>query len=126
MQKKEDINNHLQLRRRIHLNIVFSLFILSLIIPAGTNAQGSGNKYAGEFLAIGVGGRPLGMGGAYVSLANDVTAGYWNPGALAGINYPQFSLMHDERFGNLVNYDYGSFAIPWGTNVTLGLSVIRL
>ena len=127
----KDIKNHFRFRRirfirRSLFNLFSSLFILSLIIPVSSNAQGTGNKYAGEFLAIGVDGRPLGMGGAYVSLANDVTAGYWNPGALASINYPQFALMHDERFGNLVNYDYGSFAIPWGTSVTLGLSVIRL
>src|ERR1700674_1822463 len=88
--------------------VVFSVLALPSL---SLNAQ---NKYAGEFLAIGVGGRPLGMGGAYVSIANDVTAGYWNPGALSSINYPQFSLMHDERFGNLVNYDYASVAIPWG------------
>jgi len=100
----------------------------SLLIFSSLNvfSQGSGNKYAGEFLAIGVGGRPLGMGGAYVSLVSDVTAGYWNPGALARMNYPQFSLMHDERFGNLVNYDYGAVAIPWGPNASFGLSVIRL
>jgi hypothetical protein len=103
------------------------ILILLLVLSASTIfSQGTGNKYAGEFLAIGVGGRPLGMGGAYVSLVNDVTAGYWNPGALARLNYPQFSLMHDERFGNLVNYDYGSVAVPWGRNASLGLSVIRL
>ena len=69
------------------------LFLL-LFFASSVNlfSQGTGNKYAGEFLAIGVGGRPLGMGGAYVSLVNDVTAGYWNPGALAMINYPQFSI----------------------------------
>ncbi|MCC7159012.1 MAG: hypothetical protein IT281_05700, partial [Ignavibacteria bacterium] len=103
---------------------VFSLLLL--LSTLSVFSQGTGNKYAGEFLAIGVGGRPLGMGGAFVSLVNDVTAGYWNPGALARMNYPQFSLMHDERFGNLVNYDYGAVAIPWGTNASLGLSVIRL
>ncbi len=84
------------------------------------------NKYAGEFLSIGVGGRPLGMGGAYVALVNDVTAGYWNPASLSRINYPQFSLMHDERFGNLINYDYGSVGIPFGKNASLGFSVIRM
>lgn len=106
------------------------LFILALSLLTfnsyQTKAQGSGNKYSGEFLAIGVGGRPLGMGGAFVSLVGDVTAGYWNPGALSRINYPQGSLMHDERFGNLVNYDYGAIAIPWGSKVSLGISVIRL
>ena len=98
-------------------------FLLFLSVSGNLFAQ---SKYAGEFLAIGVGGRPLGMGGAYVSLVSDVTAGYWNPGALARINYPQFALMHDERFGNLINYDYGSVAIPFGSKVSLGLSVIRL
>lgn len=104
------------------------ILYIFLILASSINlfAQGTGNKYAGEFLAIGVGGRPLGMGGAYVSLVSDVTSGYWNPGALARMNYPQFSLMHDERFGNLVNYDYGSVALPWGVNASLGLSVIRL
>lgn len=102
------------------------LAVLTLLLSQNGFAQGSGNKYAGEFLAIGIGGRPLGMGGAYVSLVNDVTAGYWNPGALARINYPQMSLMHDERFGNLVNYDYGSIAIPFGPKTSFGISVIRL
>src|SRR5712671_6463697 len=71
-------------------------------------------KYAGEFIAIGVGGRALGLGGAYAALANDVTAGYWNPAGLSRIMYPQITLMHDERFGDLVNYDYGAVAIPMG------------
>lgn len=83
-------------------------------------------KYAGEFMSIGVGGRALGLGSAHVALANDATAGYWNPGALARINYPEVIAMHDERFGNLVNYDFASVAIPYGADVSLGLSVLRL
>jgi hypothetical protein len=66
------------------------------------------------------------MGGASVALANDVTAGYWNPAGLSQINYPQFTLMHDERFGSLVNYDYGAVALPFGSHTSLGFSVIRL
>ena len=102
------------------------IFFAGLISIQDCYSQGSGNKYAGEFLAIGVGGRPRGMGGAYVALVNDVTAGYWNPGALSKINYPQFSLMHDAQFGNLVNYDYGSIGIPFGSNASLGISLIRM
>jgi hypothetical protein len=115
--------NHFLLRRR---SLLLSLIAAFLLLPGSLFSQGSGNKYAGEFLAIGVGGRPLGMGGAFVSLVNDVTSGYWNPGALALMNYPQMSLMHDERFGSLVNYDYGSVAIPFGTSASIGLSIIRL
>ena len=102
-----------------------SLIIVLLLTISSSNLLAQ-NKYAGEFLSIGVGGRPLGMGGAYVALVNDVTAGYWNPALLSKINYPQFSLMHDERFGNLVNYDYGSIGIPFGSNASLGFSIIRM
>jgi hypothetical protein len=90
------------------------------------NAQTVISKYAGEFMAIGIGGRPLGMGGAYVAVANDVTAGYYNPAGLARINYPQISLMHDARFGNLLNYDYVGLAIPFDSDMSFGLSIMRL
>lgn len=105
----------------------YSLIFTLLFIPfVSSTAQTSVSKFAGEFLAIGVGGRALGMGGAYTALANDVTAGYYNPAGLIHLNYPQVSIMHDERFGNLVNYDYAAVAIPYGTDMSFGLSVMRL
>lgn len=98
-----------------------------LCLPgAAAMGQTSVAKYAGEFIALGVGGRALALGGAYVALANDVTAGYWNPAGLARINYPQIALMHDEQFGSLVNHDYGAVALPVGTRASIGFSLIRL
>ncbi len=101
------------------------LFIAACFVGQTAFAQ-SIAKYAGEFLSIGVGGRALGLGSSYVALANDASAGYWNPAALARINYPEAMLMHDERFGGLLNYDFGAVAIPYGPNATLGISVMRL
>jgi len=101
----------------------FSLF-LALVLPASAGPAGA--KYAGEFIAIGVGGRALGLGGAYSALAHDVTAGYWNPAGLSAMSYPQVTLMHDERFGGLVNYDYAAVALPAGTSTSLAVSLIRL
>jgi hypothetical protein len=66
---------------------IISTFLL-LSITSFLNAQTVFGKYAGEFMAIGIGGRPLGMGGAFTGIANDVTAGYYNPAGLANINYP--------------------------------------
>lgn len=103
------------------------LFIIALLlISTSAQSQTVISKYAGEFMAIGVGGRALGMGGAFTAVANDVTAGYYNPAGLANLNYPQIALMHSEQFGNLVNYDYGAVAIPFGTDMSFGLSVMRL
>jgi hypothetical protein len=100
--------------------------VVAMLVTASAIAATGVAKYAGEFISLGVGGRALGMGGAFVALANDVTSGYWNPAGLSQINYPQFTLMHDEQFGSLVNYDYGAVAIPFGSNTSLGFSVIRL
>jgi hypothetical protein len=106
----------------MRVGVIAVLLVAAPVVQAATGV----GKYAGEFISLGVGGRALGMGGAFVALANDVTAGYWNPAGLAHINYPQLSLMHDEQFGNLVNYDYGAVALPVGRNTSIGLSVIRL
>jgi hypothetical protein len=104
---------------------ILKRILIVLFVVQGASAQQIA-KYAGEFLSIGVGGRALGLGGAYAALANDASAGYWNPAALARLNYPEFMLMHDERFGGIVNYDFGAVAIPFGTDVTLGVSIMRL
>ena len=105
--------------------LIAFLFAILFSIPS-LNAQTVFAKYAGEFMAIGVGGRALGMGGTFVGVANDVTSGYYNPAGLANINYPQLSLMHSEQFGDLVNYDYAAVAIPFQEDLSFGLSVMRL
>jgi hypothetical protein len=82
-------------------------------------------KYGADFLAGGVGARALGMGGAYVGLAQDVSAGYWNPSGLTGLNYPEIAYMHAERFNGVVSFDYGSVAFPLSSRSTVGLSFFR-
>lgn len=106
-------------------NVTLSL-LLVLLAAVPTEAQTVVGKYAGEFLSLGVGGRALGMGGAAAAIANDVTAGYWNPSGLAKINYPQVAFMHAQTFGNIVGYDYLAAAIPYNEKASFGLSVIRL
>ncbi len=104
----------------------FISFVTMFFISGGLFAQTVVGKYAGEFMSIGVGGRALGMGSAQVALVNDVTAGYWNPAGLAKINYPQGALMHEEHFGDLVNYNYAAVAIPYKNDMSFGISAIRL
>jgi hypothetical protein len=86
-------------------------------------------KYAGEFLSLGVGAKALGMGGAFVGVANDVTASYWNPSGLCQLDQKELSLMHAETFGSLLNHDFIAFALPLKENLsssTVAFSLLRL
>jgi len=110
------------MRNNLIINFLLTMFLCSSLLFGQTEV----GKYAGEFLSLGVGGRALGMGGAHVAVAEDVTSGYWNPAGLAKMNYPQISLMHEEHFGSLVNYNYAAVAIPYGSDMSFGISAIRL
>jgi hypothetical protein len=89
-------------------------------------AHSSGfRKYAGEFLSAGVGSRALGMGGAFTAVANDVTAGYWNPAGLVDSPGLQFQLMHAKQFMSSIQYDYFGASKEIDETSSLGLSLIR-
>jgi hypothetical protein len=80
--------------------------VLCVATPAGAT------KFAGEFMAIGGGARALAMGGASVAVAGDASTVYWNPAGIAGIEGRQALAMHSERFGDLVNFNFGAYMQP--------------
>ncbi len=111
-----------------------------LIMPVLTTAV-SAEKYAGEFMALGGGARAMAMGGTFIAVANDATATYWNPAGIADfssfLTTPgswEMSLMHSERFGELIDYNYFSAAFPlnngksgWGVSlIHMGIDDIRI
>ena len=102
----------------------FVLLAMTGVTPETAQAQRVA-KYGADFLSGGVGARALGMGGAYVALAQDVNSGYWNPAGLSHLAYPEFAYMHAERFAGIVTFDYGSVAFPINANSTLGISFFR-
>ncbi len=104
------------------------IYLLLILLLPSIPLKVLGAKYAGEFLYLGVGARPLGMGGAFVAIANDLTAGYWNPAGLVQIRGRGVAGMHAETFGQLLNHDYLSYSRPIaGPSATaIGVSLIRL
>jgi hypothetical protein len=102
--------------------------LVALVLAGSTPA--SATQYAGEFLRIGVGARALGMGSAFVGLADDGSAAYWNPAGLATLARKEVTAMHAEQFGSVVQYDYLSFATPLGGEgraaQALAVSLVRL
>jgi len=96
-----------------------------LALAPSVSAQFVNAKYGGDFLSIGAGARALGMGSAYVAVADEVTAAYWNPAGLNGITNYQGSYMHSERFSGVVSFDYAGFVLPANNRGVLALSVFR-
>ncbi|MBA3683876.1 MAG: outer membrane protein transport protein [Planctomycetes bacterium] len=47
--------------------------------------------FGGSPIIIGAGARALGMGGAFVAVADDATANTWNPGGLTQLERPEFA-----------------------------------
>ncbi|HFC01084.1 MAG TPA: PorV/PorQ family protein, partial [Phaeodactylibacter sp.] len=86
-------------------------------------------KYSNEFLSIGLSARAQAMGNAFVATVDDVTAGFWNPAALASLemkNGIQVGAQHAEWFAGVGKYDYLGFAMPFDNHKrALGLSIIR-
>jgi hypothetical protein len=105
-----------------------SAFVLASLLVLVSQA-GFSQKYSNEFLAIGVGARAHGMGGAQSALTDDITAAYWNPAGLTQIDAPfQIGLMHAEWFVGVAQYDYLSFgkSLDRDRRSFLAFSLIRL
>ncbi|MBI3509249.1 MAG: PorV/PorQ family protein [Bacteroidetes bacterium] len=100
--------------------------LFSFLVSIGFNAFAQAPKYSNEFLAIGVGARSLAMSNASVASVNDVTAGYWNPAGLMGMQTNlQIGLQHAEYFASIAKYDYGAFAHKLDSSSAIGFSVLR-
>ncbi len=71
------------------------------VILFSSLASGQSSKYVGSFLEIPVGAKGLGMGNAFVSLADDGTAFHYNPAGTALIDTKILSMMYSSQYGSL-------------------------
>lgn len=82
--------------------------------------------YAESLLRVGVGARSMAMGGAYIALADDGTAAYWNPAGLAQILSPQIYATHAFLHKSLAHHSFFNVTFPLKNQFTIGLSSIYL
>jgi len=110
--------------------LVFILCLALLVSPTASH----GEKYAGEFMALGGGARAMAMGGAFIAVADDATTTFWNPaglGAFSSLSARPRSweavLMHAEQFGDLIDSNFFSVAFPLREGESgWGLSIIHM
>lgn len=105
-----------------------SLLLVFAIVPVLLSGRPvwAASGYAGEFLALGAGARSMALGSAYVALADDATAGYWNPAGLESVGRRQAHLMHAQRYGGMVSHDFLALAGPWRRDQGLAVSLVRI
>ena len=104
------------------------LFFFSLLIfTHSALAEVDFDKLYGSDLGMGIGARAIGLGGAFVSIADDPSAVYWNPAGLTDIN--QFQVFVSAEAPNA----FSTASVIYSPKVsflqdidfTLGVSYIR-
>lgn len=111
--------------RKLVILCVFFIIIPTIIFSqTETNVTKVGTTSA-QFLKIEPGARSVGMGGAFVAVADDATAIYSNPAGIARLSGIEAFFIHSEWLAGL-NYDFVGFVLPLGTIGTLGASITSL
>ena len=80
---------------------------------------------AADFLKIGIGAKAGGMGGAFVGLANDPSAIYWNPAGLTQLSCSQVMFVHN-LWAQDIRYEYLGYALPIDSKNTVAVAVMFL
>jgi hypothetical protein len=78
-----------------------------------------------QFLKIGVGGRATAMGDAFVAVANDVSALYWNPAGLTQFSENQVMFSHNQWVVD-INHDFIGAVYHLDESNTFGVSLTSL
>lgn len=78
-----------------------------------------------QFLKIGVGGRASAMADAFVAVANDVSALYWNPAGLSQFNENQIIFSHNEWLVD-INHDFLGAVYHFDNDNSIGVAFTSL
>ena len=122
--KQQHTTRNTQYAVRLYQRLSIIGFVMLISFFSFTGAEAA-SKYAGDFLTLGVGARPLGMGGTFAAIADDSTAAYWNPAGLGRLSHSEVAFMHSS-LGELDSYDFVNYIHPIGGLGSIGLSWLRV
>lgn len=118
--------------------MIRTVLVASLALIAGPRLLAvdtfQATDFGGSPIIIGAGARALGMGGAFVAVADDATANTWNPGGLTQLERPEFAATggyyrreshgEDTVTTDSFDLDHASVVVPfqWGVPQTVALA----
>ncbi|MCC6398818.1 MAG: PorV/PorQ family protein [Bacteroidetes bacterium] len=106
-------------------SLAIALALGLLVIPASAQKVTKVGTTAAKFLSIPVGARALGMGGAFVGVASDASAMFWNPAGMARAKQAEVLVNHAEWLAD-IDFNWGGVMMPLGDLGTVGVSVTSL
>ncbi len=104
------------------IGLFFPLALL-WISPIASGREGSSGT--SSLFLLGAGTRAVGMGGSFVSIADDASAVFWNPAGLAGLSYGELDFSH-VTLPEGSEYDFAGLAYPTVKYGSFGLGFLRV
>ena len=102
------------------------IIILFIFFITGVHyAQVFSGTTTAQFLKIEVGAKAIATGGAFVALANDASALYWNPAGISGLQNNLVTFTHTYWFAN-TSHDFAGLILKLGRNHSIGISYTSL
>ena len=107
--------------------IIFLVIVIAFSLVIHAHSEVGFDALHGSDLGMGIGARAVGLGGAFVAIADDASAVFWNPAGLTGIRGSQFLVSADlpDGFSAASLVYKPSF---WGlekAGLTVGLSLVN-
>ncbi|NOZ75684.1 MAG: PorV/PorQ family protein [FCB group bacterium] len=102
----------------------FIAFCIALGLVGAQKVNKTGTTAAG-FLKIGAGARAVGLGGAFVSLADDASAMYWNPSGITQLKSGELLVNRSQWIADIA-FTYLGFVQPLPGIGTVGLQVTAM
>jgi len=111
------------------MNICFAILLILSVLPSSTIlGQDTPLKMgttAASFLEIGVGSASNGMGNAYTTIAEDLSAIYWNPARVSSLENYEVMFMHQPWLAG-ISFNFMAGAVPIENIGVIGLGITML
>jgi len=114
--KEKDVN-----RQKVIIHCLLILILVSATQRLHGQQVTKVGTTAGTFLSIPVGARAVAMGGAFVGVANDASAMYWNVAGIASLSQSEALVTHAEWLAG-ISFNFGGVVLPLEDFGTAGIN----
>jgi hypothetical protein len=108
------------MRKQLSISLLILSFAATLCTAQEFSKVGTGSA---QFLKIDAGARSVALGGAYVAMADDIFAMYWNPAGVARVEKKSIGGSRKSYIADL-NHNYLGLLLPLNEINSLGFHVI--